>query len=472
VGSLEVTISGIQFDSRKVQPGDLFVAVRGTISDGHAFIGQAIEKGVQAVVCDLLPETTAPGVTYLVVENTADALGHLGAAFYGNPSASLKLVAVTGTNGKTTTATLLYRLFLGLGYRAGLLSTIENRVGEEVMPATLTTPDALTMQQMLRKMVDKGCTHCFMEASSHAIHQGRMAGLELDGAIFSNITHDHLDYHKTFDNYIKAKKKLFDDLPPQAFALVNKDDRRGMVMLQNCRASHHTFAMKSPAEFKGRLIDNTFDGLLMEVDGRQVWFRLIGSFNAYNLLSIYAAGVLLGEDPEQVLQVLSLLEPARGRFEQVVGPTGIRGIVDYSHTPDALKNVLETIHEIKKPGEKVITVVGCGGDRDRTKRPKMAAIGAKFSDHLILTSDNPRSEDPEAIIQEMKAGVGVKDRRKTLSVTNRKEAIQVACTLAMPGDVLLVAGKGHENYQEIKGVKYDFDDKAVLTALLFKGLTD
>jgi UDP-N-acetylmuramoyl-L-alanyl-D-glutamate--2,6-diaminopimelate ligase len=386
--------------------------------------------------------------------------------FYDNPSSKLKLVAITGTNGKTTNATLLWKLFRSLGHKTGLLSTVENQIDELVVEATHTTPDPLQLNQLLDKMVSAGCTHCFMEASSHAIWQDRIAGLELDGAVFTNISHDHLDYHKTFEAYINAKKKLFDELPSSAFALVNIDDKRGKVMVQNTKGTVYTFALEKPADFKGKVLENTLHGLEMEVDNKRVWFRLIGNFNAYNLLGVYAVATLLGEDAVQTLAKLSALEGAKGRFEQVISKDKITAIIDYAHTPDALENVLKTIEELRSGKEDIITVVGCGGNRDAAKRPIMAQIAAKYSHKVILTSDNPRNEEPMDILNQMEAGLKVSDKKKTLIIEDRKEAIKTACMLAKPADIILVAGKGHENYQEIKGIKYPFDDKEIVRSLL------
>jgi UDP-N-acetylmuramoyl-L-alanyl-D-glutamate--2,6-diaminopimelate ligase len=465
-GNMGQEVSTICMDSRQVQPGSLFVAVRGTTTDGHAYMEQAIRAGAVAVVAEQLPEQLQEGVTYVTSPHTAKALGFIASNFYGNPSSKLSLVGITGTNGKTTTATLLYHLFLDLGYKTGLLSTVENRIDEEVLPATHTTPDAISLNALLAEMVKRGCTHCFMEASSHAIEQERIAGLQFAGAVFSNISHDHLDYHKTFDNYIKAKKKMFDELSPDAFALVNADDKRGTVMLQNTRATKRTFALGHLADYKARILSNTLQGLELEIDGQLVWFRLIGDFNAYNLLSVYGTAVLLGEDSQTVLTALSSLEGAPGRFEQVMPGGKVTAIVDYAHTPDALKNVLETISQLRTGNEQVITVVGCGGNRDKEKRPLMASIACKLSNKVVLTSDNPRDEDPEQIIRDMQAGISPADFKKTLVLVNREEAIKTACLLANDNDIILVAGKGHENYQEIKGVKHPFDDKEVLGRML------
>lgn len=465
-GDMEVSISEIVFDSRKVTEGSLFVATRGTHVDGHDFIDMAIEKGAQAVVCEELPQVLKSDITYIQVADAAKALGILGANFYGNPSAKLKLVAVTGTNGKTTIATLLYQLFGAMGYTSGLLSTVQNEIAGKVIPATHTTPDAIQLNALLAQMVKAGCTHCFMEASSHAIVQQRIAGLQFAGAIFSNISHDHLDYHKTFDEYIKAKKMLFDQLPSTAFALTNVDDKRGMVMLQNTKAAKHTYGLKGLADFKGKILSNTLQGLELDINNRQVWFKLIGDFNAYNLLAVLGTAVLLEESEEEVLMQLSSLAGAKGRFEQIQTANKITAIIDYAHTPDALENVLKTIQGVRAGNEKVITVVGCGGNRDTTKRPVMAEIAAKLSDQVILTSDNPRDEDPAMIIQEMQQGIPISQMRKALSIVDRREAIKTACVMAAPGDIILIAGKGHEDYQEIKGVKHHFDDKEVASEFL------
>ncbi|MDF2156843.1 UDP-N-acetylmuramoyl-L-alanyl-D-glutamate--2,6-diaminopimelate ligase [Algoriphagus sp. CAU 1675] len=464
-GDMEVGLKDIVFDSRKVQGGSVFVAISGTQVDGHEYIESAINKGAVAIVAERLPENFQEGVTYVQVVDSAKALGIMAANFYGNPSHHIKVVAVTGTNGKTTTVTLLHQLFQAMGYSVGLLSTVENKINEEVIPATHTTPDAVSVQALLRKMVDTGCTHCFMEASSHAIVQERIAGLKLSGAVFTNITHDHLDYHQTFDLYIKAKKKLFDELPKDAFALVNADDKRGSVMLQNCPATHQTYALKSPADFKARIISNTLEGLELDINSKQIWFRMIGAFNAYNLLAVLGTAVLLGEDEDEVLRELSGIKGAKGRFDRIfVG--GITAIVDYAHTPDALDNVLKTINGVRTGGEQLITVVGCGGNRDKTKRPVMAKIAVQESDKAILTSDNPRFEDPMEILKDMQAGVGASEIRKTLTIVDRREAIKTACMLSQKGDIILIAGKGHEDYQEIQGVKHHFDDAEVVTELL------
>jgi len=465
-GNMGVEVKGLCFDSRKVQPGFLFVAVKGTLSDGHAYIDKAIELGATAIVCEKLPASIQESITFVTVKSSAQALGIVASNYFGNPSEKLRLTGVTGTNGKTTTATLLYQLFSKLGYLVGLLSTVENRIAENIIPATHTTPDPIQLNELLDKMVNAGCQFAFMEVSSHAVDQERIAGLKFSGAIFTNITHDHLDYHKTFENYIKAKKKFFDELPVDSFALVNVDDKRGMVMLQNTKATKQTFGLKKIADYKGKIITNSIEGLEIEIGGKNVWFKMIGDFNAYNLLGVYGAAVLLGEDAEEVLVKLSALNGAPGRFELVMPGSKITAIVDYAHTPDALKNVLETIAEFRTGNEQVITVVGCGGNRDKTKRPLMASIACRLSDKVVLTSDNPRDEDPMEIIREMQTGVTPTETRKTLVIADREEAIKTACMMAKENDIVLVAGKGHEDYQEIKGVKYSFDDRKVVERML------
>lgn len=465
-GNMAVEVNGICFDSRKVQPGSLFVAVRGTQSDGHDYITKAILQGAVAIVCEKLPDTINEALVYVTVKSSAEALGIIASNFYGNPSENLKLTGVTGTNGKTTTATLLYQLFSRLGYRAGLISTVENRIADQVIPATHTTPDPIQLNYLLKKMADESCTHVFMEVSSHAVDQERIAGLKFAGAIFTNITHDHLDYHKTFENYIKAKKKFFDDLPSDAFALVNADDKRGMVMLQNTKANKYTFGLKKMVDYKAKIMTNSIEGLELEINGKSVWFKMIGDFNAYNLTGVFGAAVLLGEEPDEVLTQLSMLKGAPGRFELVMPGSKFTAIVDYAHTPDALKNVLETIAEFRTGTEQVITVVGCGGNRDKTKRPLMASIACKLSDKVFLTSDNPRDEDPMEIIREMQTGVTPTEARKTLVIADREEAIKTACMMAREKDIILIAGKGHEDYQEIKGVKHPFDDRKVVERMM------
>ncbi|QSE99040.1 UDP-N-acetylmuramoyl-L-alanyl-D-glutamate--2,6-diaminopimelate ligase [Fulvivirga lutea] len=465
-GDMTMDIKSVCFDSRKVEKGSLFVAVKGTQADGHDFITKAVAKGAVAIVCQNLPEEISSSATYVAVKDSAAALGIIASNFYGNPSSKLKLVGVTGTNGKTTIATLLFTLYRKLGYAVGLLSTVENKIDDDIIPASHTTPDALQLNELLANMVDRGCDYAFMEVSSHALDQSRVAGVNFTGAIFSNISHDHLDYHKTFDAYITAKKKLFDGLSSDAFALVNSDDKRGAIMLQNTKASKQTYALKSVADFKAKMISNTIQGIELEIDNKNVWFKLIGDFNAYNLMAVYGAAVLLGEDSEDTLTALSSLDGAEGRFEVVETDAKITAIVDYAHTPDALKNVLETIAEFRTGNEKVITVVGCGGNRDTSKRPLMAAIACKLSDKVVFTSDNPRDEDPEAIIKDMKEGISPADYKKTVVLVDREEAIKTACLLAGDNDIILVAGKGHEKYQEIKGVKHPFDDKEVLGRML------
>lgn len=465
VGNTAVEVNAIVFDSRKVTEGVIFVASKGTTVDGHQFIDKAIELGAKVILLEQMPAATEEGITYLQVENSNVAMGLMAANFFGNPSRKMKVVGVTGTNGKTTNVTLLHHLFRKLGYDVGMLSTVQNQINETVLPATHTTPDAVACQELMAKMVAAGCQYCFMEVSSHAIEQARIAGIEFAGAVFTNITHDHLDYHVTFDNYIKAKKKLFDQLPASAFALVNYDDKNGRIMLQNTQATKYSFALKTIANFKAKLMANTLQGLQLEVQNKEVWFRLIGSFNAYNLLGVYATAILLGENEDDVLTELSGLDTAKGRFEQVVSKNHITGIVDYAHTPDALENVLTTIADLKGEG-KVITVVGCGGNRDATKRPIMAEIACKYSDKVIFTSDNPRNEEPEAILAEMQKGVSFQNTRKVLSILDRREAIKTACMLAAENDIILLAGKGHEHYQEIKGVKHHFDDKEELMRVL------
>jgi UDP-N-acetylmuramoyl-L-alanyl-D-glutamate--2,6-diaminopimelate ligase len=461
-GAADVEISAIVFDSRKVAPGCLFVAVRGTQVDGHDYIEKAVEQGAVAVICEELPGHTVGEVDYLMVKDSAAALGIVSANFYDNPSKKLKLVGVTGTNGKTTIATLLYQLFRDLGYKCGLLSTVENQINGKIIPSTHTTPDQVELNRLLDEMVALGCDYCFMEVSSHAVAQHRIEGLSFTGAIFSNLTHDHLDYHKTFDNYLKAKKKFFDGLSKNAFALTNVDDKNGNVMLQNTKAHRKTYGLKNMADFKGKILENQFSGLLLLVDNEEVWFKMVGSFNAYNLLAVYAAAVLLDQDHAKVLTSLSKLSGAEGRFDYIISPNKIIGIVDYAHTPDAVQNVLSTIANIRKGNEQVITVIGCGGDRDKTKRPIMAKVACEWSSKVILTSDNPRSEDPMQIIRDMEEGVPAKSRFDVASIVDRHEAIKTACELAKPGDIILLAGKGHEKYQDIKGVKNHFDDKEEL----------
>jgi UDP-N-acetylmuramoyl-L-alanyl-D-glutamate--2,6-diaminopimelate ligase len=460
-GDLQTPVSQIHFDSRLIKPGDLFIAMGGTHVDGHQFIPKAIENGAKVIISERA-DVDGGGATLIRMSDTSAALGLLASAFYGYPSRNLKVVGVTGTNGKTTIATLLYRLFTRLGYKAGLISTIKYYVGKDEFPATHTTPDALHIQELMSKMAESGCEYCFMEASSHAIDQDRIKGIEFDGAIFTNLTHDHLDYHKTFAAYLKAKKKFFDELPASAFALTNGDEKNGQVMLQNTKAVKKSYALKTMSDFKCKVLEKHMDGMLLNMDGLDVWTHFAGVFNAYNLTAVYGAAILLGEQAVDILSVLSDLRPVEGRFEIIRSPEGKYAIVDYAHTPDALKNVLRGISEIRSGSEQIITVVGAGGDRDKTKRPEMAQEAALQSDKVILTSDNPRSEVPESIIQDMEAGIQAHQKNKVLSIVNRKEAIKTACMLAGPGDIILVAGKGHEDYQEIKGVKYHFDDREVI----------
>jgi UDP-N-acetylmuramoyl-L-alanyl-D-glutamate--2,6-diaminopimelate ligase len=459
-GSTDIEIRSLEFDSRKAGQACLYFAVKGTATDGHRFIPDAVKAGAVAVVCEQIPDHTETNVTYLLTDNSSFSKAIIASNFYGNPSSKLNLVGVTGTNGKTTTVTLLHQLFEKLGYKAGLISTIRNRIHDTVFSSSHTTPDPVQLNELLARMVEDGCTHCFMEVSSHAIVQHRVTGLTFRGGVFTNLTHDHLDYHKTFEAYREAKKTFFDELPSLAFALINKDDRNGKTMVQNTKASIST----------SRILENQFQGLHLSMDGTDCWFRLIGSFNAYNLLAVYATAVLLGEEPHNVLTLLSLCEPVDGRFNYIRTQDAITAIVDYAHTPDALKNVLETIQSIRSHKEKIITVVGAGGNRDAAKRPVMAKIACQLSDKVVLTSDNPRFEEPEAILDEMKKGIEQKDMNRVLVIENRREAIRTACALAQPGDIILVAGKGHETYQDIKGVKYPFDDKQVLKEILETGI--
>lgn len=464
-GSTAVEVSGIEIDSRKVTAGFVFVAIRGEQSDGHQFIDKAIALGAVAIVCENLPASFADGVTYLEVNNTHEAVAYMAHQFYGEPSKRFRLVGVTGTNGKTTIATVLFKLFTQLGYTCGLVSTVQNQIGDAIIPATHTTPDAVRLNALLKQMADAGCTHVFMECSSHAIHQHRITGLEFAGGLFSNITLDHLDYHKTFDEYIRVKKSFFDHLPSAAFAISNADDKRGEVMLQNTHAKKYFYSLKTVAAFKGKILENVLTGLVMTVNDKEVHFRLIGEFNAYNLLAVYGAAVCMGEESETVLTALSMLSGAEGRFDYMISSGMIIGIVDYAHTPDALENVLMTIRKLRKGHERIITVVGCGGDRDKTKRPIMAQTACDLSDRVILTSDNPRTEDPAQILIDMETGLTSAAKRKYITVADRKEAIKTAVGLANREDIILVAGKGHEKYQEIKGVKYPFDDKEVLKGI-------
>lgn len=469
-GPLDQDITGLTLDSRQAGPGRVFFALRGTVTDGHRFLPQVVAAGAAAVVCEEAPAELLdnPTTAIILVPDAAAAAGWAASAFYGHPSAHLHLVGVTGTNGKTTCATLLYRLFRELGYEAGLLSTVENRINDEVIAATHTTPDAIALNALLRRMVDAGCQYAFMEVSSHAQAQRRTAGLHFAGGVFTNLTHDHLDYHGSFDAYRDAKKSFFDELPELAFALTNADDKNGRVMLQNTRARRLRYSLRGQGEVRGKLLDNTVQGLQLDIDGRTAWFQLIGEFNAYNLLSIYGAAVALGQDPETVLTVLSGLKTAPGRFERQLSPDGsITGIVDYAHTPDALENVLTTIQQLRGPEQRVLTVVGCGGNRDAAKRPVMGNLAARLSDVAILTSDNPRDEDPREILRQMETGLKTPlERERTRVVEDRRAAIQLAARLAQPGDIILVAGKGHEPYQEVKGVRHAFDDRVELRKAL------
>ena len=465
-GSTDIEINDLQIDSRKISAGGCFIAIIGLISDGHDFIETAITKGAAAIVCQQLPKVQHENVQYISVENSAAAAAIMAHNFYGQPSTKLKLTGVTGTNGKTTIATLLFNLFTELGYKCGLISTVQNQIGVEIIPATHTTPDSISLNHLLAKMVVEECDYVFMEVSSHALDQHRVDGLEFVGGIFSNISHDHLDYHHTFDAYIKAKKIFFDSLPSTAFALSNADDKRGKVMLQNTKATKHFYSLKTMAEYKGKIMENSLLGLLLIVNDVEVHFRLIGAFNAYNLLAVYGTAICLGQDKEKVLQVLSRIEGAEGRFDYWVSPNDKTvGIIDYAHTPDALLNVLATIKGLRQGTQQIITVFGCGGDRDKTKRPEMAEVACEYSDRVIITSDNPRNEDPAEIIKDIEKGVPITARKKCISIVDRREAIKTAVSLSGKEDIILVAGKGHEKYQDIKGVRSDFDDKQILVEL-------
>ncbi|HMR17057.1 MAG TPA: UDP-N-acetylmuramoyl-L-alanyl-D-glutamate--2,6-diaminopimelate ligase [Mariniflexile sp.] len=457
-GATSIDVSAIDFDSRNIKKGHVFVAVKGTVSDGHQFIETAIGQGAVAIVCETLPENLTEGITYVEVANSSKALAMMASNFYGNPSENLKLVGVTGTNGKTTVASLLYQLFKKAGYKVGLLSTVKIMVDSKEYKATHTTPDSITINKYLKQMNTEGVEFCFMEVSSHGIHQHRTEGLRFEGGIFTNLTHDHLDYHKTFAEYRDVKKSFFDALPEKAFALVNSDDKNGLVMLQNTKARKYTYALKTYADYKSQILENQLGGLLLKINDAEVWTRLIGNFNAYNILAIYATADLLGLESVEILRLISELESVSGRFQYMVSNQKITAIVDYAHTPDALKNVLETINSIRTKNEELITVVGCGGDRDKTKRPKMGHIASALSTKVIFTSDNPRSEDPEAILKEIEKGVEPQNYKKTLTITDRLQAIKTACQMAQPNDIILIAGKGHETYQEIKGERFDFDD--------------
>jgi UDP-N-acetylmuramoyl-L-alanyl-D-glutamate--2,6-diaminopimelate ligase len=462
IGDENVSVSSLCFDSRKVIPGSMFIATRGTQTDGHKFIDGAVKSGAVAILCEEMPASVPAGVTFVQVQDASYALGMVASAFYGHPSSKLKLVGVTGTNGKTTTATLLYKMFKALGYRAGLVSTVVYYVHDREVPATHTTPDAIQLNMLMSEMVADGCDYCFMEVSSHSVVQHRIAGLQFVGGVFSNLTHDHLDFHKTFDEYLKAKQLFFTGLPATGFAITNIDDRNGRIMVQNSKAEVKTYSLRSMADFRCKIIENHFAGMELNLDGHDFWTSFIGEFNAYNLLAVYAVAVCLGQNKDEVLRILSGLTPVSGRFETIRSASGVTAIVDYAHTPDALENVLKTIQQIRGGDEQLITVVGCGGDRDRTKRPIMARIAAELSTKLILTSDNPRTEDPEAILTEMQVGIDAAHQKMTLKITDRREAIRTACFMAKKGDIILVAGKGHENYQEVHGVKHHFDDKEVI----------
>ena len=461
-GDADIDITGVNIDSRKIKPGHLFIAMKGTQVDGHTFIPKALELGAAAVLCEDMPEERKDGVVYVQVESTEDAVGKVATLFYGDPSTKLKLVGVTGTNGKTTIATLLYNMFRKFGYKCGLLSTVCNYIEGEAIPADHTTPDPIELNQLLSRMVEAGCQYAFMECSSHAIHQKRIGGLKFAGGIFTNLTRDHMDYHKTVENYRNAKKAFFDGLPKTAFAITNADDKNGMVMVQNCKAQVKTYSTRSMADFRARILECHFEGMYLEVDGREVGVQFIGKFNVSNLLAVYGAAVMLGQKPEDVLVVLSTLKSVSGRLEPIHSPEGFTAIVDYAHTPDALENVLKAIHEVLDGKGKVITVCGAGGNRDKGKRPLMAQEAVKQSDRVIITSDNPRFEEPQDIINDMLAGLDKQQMKKVVSIVDRKEAIRTACMLAQKGDVILIAGKGHEDYQEIKGVKHHFDDKEVV----------
>ncbi len=467
-GNADLEIEGIHMDSRMVKKGFMFVAVKGTQADGHNYISKAIENGATAVVCEQLPEKLDEHVTYIQLHDTEEAVGKLATTFYGNPTSKLDLIGVTGTNGKTTIATLLYNMFRAFGYKAGLISTVCNYIDGEAIPTEHTTPDPITLNQLLGRMADEGCKYAFMEVSSHSVVQKRISGLTFAGGIFTNITRDHLDYHKTFENYLKAKKAFFDGLPKQAFALTNADDKNGLVMTQNTKARVSTYSLHSLCDFKGKVLEDSFDGMLLDINNREVNVQFIGRFNASNLLAVYGAACLLGKKPEEVLLKLSMLRPVCGRFDAKRSPKGYTAIVDYAHTPDALVNVLETIHEVLRGRGHVITVVGAGGNRDKGKRPLMAQESVKRSDKVIITSDNPRFEEPQDIINDMLSGLNKEDMKKVISIVDRKEAIRTACMLAQPQDVILIAGKGHETYQDVKGVKSHFDDKEVLDEI-FKG---
>src|SRR5574344_1495880 len=462
IGTCETEIKAVNIDSRQVDTGDLFMAMKGTQTDGHAYISTAIERGAVAILCEVLPETLSDKITYIIVNDSEEAVGKVATSFYGDPTSKLELVGVTGTNGKTTIATLLYNTFRYFGYKTGLLSTVCNYIDGEAIPTSHTTPDPITLNQLLGRMADEGCKYAFMEVSSHSIAQKRIGGLKFAGGIFTNITRDHLDYHKTFENYLKAKKAFFDGLPKGAFALTNLDDKNGLIMTQNTKAKVATYSLKSISDFKGKILEDSIEGMLLDINNKEVNVQFTGKFNASNLLAICGASCLLGKKLEDVLVILSTLHPVSGRFETLHSPAGFTAIVDYAHTPDAIQNVLGAIHEVLRGQGKVITVVGAGGNRDKGKRPIMAQEAVKGSDKVIITSDNPRFEEPQEIINDMMAGLTSQEQKQVLTIVDRKEAIKTACMLAQPKDVILVAGKGHEDYQEIKGVKHHFDDKEIL----------
>lgn len=466
-GNDGIEISDIEIDSRKIKKDNAFIAIRGTQADGHNYIEKAIELGASTIICEKIPETVTEGVTYVTFNNTEDVVGNIATTFYGNPTEKLNLVGVTGTNGKTTIATLLYNMFRGFGYKVGLISTVCNYIDGEAIPTEHTTPDPITLNRLLGKMADEGCKYAFMEVSSHSVAQKRIGGLKFAGGIFTNLTRDHLDYHKTVENYLKAKKAFFDGLPKTAFALTNADDKNGLVMVQNTKAKVVTYSLRTMADFKGKVLEDGFEGMLMDINNTEVNVQFIGKFNAYNLLAVYGAACMLGKKPEDILLQLSVLKPVSGRFDSMRSPNGYTAIIDYAHTPDALVNVLNAIHDVLKGRGKVITVVGAGGNRDKGKRPLMAQESVKQSDKVIITSDNPRFEEPQDIINDMLAGLNKEEMKKVLAITDRKEAIRTACMLASAGDVILIAGKGHENYQDIKGVKYHFDDKEVVREIFF-----
>lgn len=462
VGNEGTNVNGIEIDSRNIKEDNAFIAIKGTQADGHNYIGKAIELGAKTIICEKLPETTVEDVTYVTISDTEDAVGKIATTFYGNPTEKLDLVGVTGTNGKTTIATLLYNMFRAFGYKVGLISTVCNYIDGEAIPTEHTTPDPITLNKLLGRMADEGCKYAFMEVSSHSVAQKRIGGLKFAGGIFTNLTRDHLDYHKTVENYQKAKKAFFDGLPKTAFALTNADDKNGMVMVQNTKAKVATYSLRTMADFKGKVLEDGFEGMLMDINNTEVNVQFIGRFNAYNLLAVYGAAYMLGKKAEDILLQLSVLKPVSGRFDSMRSPQGYTAIVDYAHTPDALVNVLNAIHDVLKGRGKVITVVGAGGNRDKGKRPLMAQESVKQSDKVIITSDNPRFEEPQDIINDMLAGLNKEEMKKVLAITDRKEAIRTACMLANQGDVILIAGKGHENYQDIKGVKYHFDDKEIV----------